>query len=76
MREKEKRLIITFHTTAAAIATEKYCKKNNLPGRLIPVPRCITSDCGMAWSAPYDQRPTFEDREDMPEYAGMYEVML
>ena len=48
MRQKEEKLIITFHTTAGAIAMEKYCKKNELPGRLIPVPRCLTSDCGMA----------------------------
>lgn len=47
MREKEEKLIITFHTTSAAIAMEKHCKANGLPGRLIPVPRSITSDCGM-----------------------------
>ena len=52
MREKEEKLIITFHTTSAAIAMEKHCKANGLPGRLIPVPRSITSDCGMAWAAP------------------------
>lgn len=76
MRQKEEKLIITFHTTAGAIAMEKYCKKNGLPGRLIPGPRCLTSDCGMAWSAPYDQRPVFEAREDLPEYAGMHQVLL
>ena len=51
MREKEEKLIITFHTTSAAIAMEKHCKANGLPGRLIPVPRSITSDCGMAWAS-------------------------
>ena len=76
MRKKEPKLIITFHTTAAAIAMEKFCKQTGLPGRLIPVPRCPTSDCGMAWSAPYDQRPAFEACADLPEYAGMYEVHL
>jgi len=42
MREKAMRLIVTFHTTSAAMAMEKYCKEENLPGRLIPVPREIT----------------------------------
>lgn len=42
-------LIITFHTTAGAMALEKSCKKNALPGRLIPVPREISSGCGLAW---------------------------
>ena len=36
MREKKRWLIITFHTTAAAIAMEKLCRAKGLPGRLIP----------------------------------------
>ena len=51
MREKKLWLVITFHTTAAAIAMEKLCRAQGLPGRLIPVPRELTADCGMAWRA-------------------------
>lgn len=51
MRKKEKKLIVTFHTTADAMAMEKACKKNNVPGRLIPVPRSITAGCGLSWCA-------------------------
>ena len=47
MREKKRWLIITFHTTAAAIAMEKLCRAKGLPGRLIPVPRELTAGCGM-----------------------------
>ena len=54
MREKELRLLLTFDTTEAAIATEAMCARLGLPGRLIPVPRAITANCGMAWSAPKD----------------------
>ena len=39
MREKKLWLIITFHTTTAAMAMEAMCAAKNLPGRLIPVPR-------------------------------------
>ena len=39
MRKKEPTLIITFHTTADAIALEKACKEAGRPGRMIPVPR-------------------------------------
>lgn len=46
MREKKLWLVITFHTTAAAIAMEKLCRAKGLPGRLIPVPRELTADCG------------------------------
>ena len=52
IRREGKRLVLTFHTTADAIAVERLCKEQNIPGRLIPVPRELTSDCGMAWSLP------------------------
>ena len=42
-------LLITFHTTAGAMALEKRCRAAGLAGRLIPVPREITADCGLAW---------------------------
>ena len=49
--QKELKLIITFHTTADAMAMEKCCKKRAVPGRLIPVPRTISAGCGLAWCA-------------------------
>ena len=52
MRAKELRLVITFHTTAQAMAAERFCKEQKFAGRLIPVPRRITAGCGLAWSAP------------------------
>ena len=52
MRAKTKRLVITFPTASAAMAMEKFCKEQGLPGRLIPTPRELTADCGMAWCAP------------------------
>lgn len=42
---------MTFHTTAEAMAAEKILKQYNIAGRLIPVPRQISSGCGLAWSA-------------------------
>lgn len=52
MREKQLRFVATFSTTTAAMAMECRCLANNIPGRLIPTPRQITADCGLAWSAP------------------------
>ena len=52
MREKELRAIITFHTTAEAIAAERCCRAAGLEGRLIPTPRKLSAGCGIAWSAP------------------------
>lgn len=45
----EPRLIVTFPTTTAAIAFERMCKSEGLPGRLIPVPPQIKAGCGLAW---------------------------
>ena len=46
------RLIVTFHTTAEAMATERLCRMRGLVGKLIPAPRALTADCGIAWAGP------------------------
>lgn len=51
MLKKKDALIITFATTTQAMAMEKFCQENGLPGRLIPVPREITAGCGLSWKA-------------------------
>ena len=51
MRQKKPTLIITFATTTQAMAMEKFCMENGLPGRIIPVPREITAGCGLSWKA-------------------------
>ena len=74
MRKKELRAIAAFHPTAAAMAAEQLCRREGLEGRLIPVPRSVTSDCGIAWSAPAELRDTLElrFREAGLEVAGIY----
>ncbi|MGN9172937.1 DUF3343 domain-containing protein [Lachnospiraceae bacterium HCP1S3_A8] len=52
MRNKENRLVITFHSTTEAIEAEKRLKELGVPGRLIPIPRQLSAGCGLAWSAP------------------------
>ncbi|MBE6963417.1 MAG: DUF3343 domain-containing protein [Ruminococcaceae bacterium] len=78
MREKQLRLIVAFHTTACAMATERLCKKHGLEGRLISVPRQITSDCGIAWSASPEVRETLDRFLTGAgiETAGVYELFL
>ncbi len=51
MRKKELKLVVTFHTTADAMAMEKACKEQNASGRIIPVPRAISAGCGLSWCA-------------------------
>lgn len=52
MRKKEMRTVVTFYTTADAMAMEQYCKVHDIAGKLIPVPRSLSAGCGLAWSAP------------------------
>lgn len=58
MRKKELKLVVTFHTTADAMAMEKVCKENQVPGRIIPVPRAISAGCGLSWCAELSDRET------------------
>ena len=78
LREKSLRLIAAFPTTMAAISMEKSCRQENLPGKLIPVPRSISASCGMAWCAPPEARTGLEamtGRRSIP-VEGWYYVML
>ena len=68
MRKKEPKLIITFHTTAEAIAMEKLCKENQKTGRMIPVPREISAGCGLAWCCEPDMEQ--EMSEFMKKWSG------
>lgn len=78
MRKKQLRLIVTFYTTTAAMAMEKVCAEKDIAGRLIPVPRDITSGCGMAWSAPSEARDIIERaaREAGIDTDGWYERVV
>lgn len=68
MRKKELKLVITFHTTADAMAMEKACKENHVPGRLIPVPRVISAGCGLSWCSDLENR---EEITHMMRTAGL-----
>lgn len=68
MRKKELKLIVTFHTTADAMAMEKICKERGAAGRLIPVPRAISAGCGLSWCAGIGQR---EELKQIMEEAGI-----
>jgi N-terminal domain of molybdenum-binding protein len=51
--KKRIKTVITFETTTQAIGMESACKKHQIAGRLIPVPKEITAGCGMAWMTPF-----------------------
>ena len=70
MRKKELKLVVTFHTTADAMAMEQVCRDRGTPGRLIPVPRTISAGCGLAWCAGLEYR---DELKRVMQCAGILE---
>ena len=56
MREKKPALVIAFETTSQALAAEALFTSSGLPGRMIPLPSCISAGCGLAWKAEPEQQ--------------------
>lgn len=50
MREKQLRFVVTYFTTAEAMATEQICKQKGIAGKLISAPRKLSADCGIAFA--------------------------
>jgi hypothetical protein len=78
MRQPKEYFVVTFATTTGAMAMEEACRTQNIPGRLIPVPRSITAGCGMCWAAPPDASKAVEQlviREKL-DVSGLYSVFI
>ena len=78
MRQRQRRAVVTFHTTAEVMATEKLCKAKDLAGKLISAPRSLSADCGIAWSALVELREALVRalEEAQIEFDGLYELTL
>lgn len=51
-------------------------KAASLPGRIVPVPRSITADCGLAWRCEPTLRGPVEALADPEEVMGIYELEI
>lgn len=76
MLQKKNWLLLTFFTTAGVMAMERSCQEAGLPGRIVPVPRSITADCGLAWRCEPSLRPQVEALADPDEVMGIYEMEI
>ena len=56
MRVRRDFLVVSFPTTAAAMA----CHGRGLPGRMIPVPSQVSAGCGLAWRVLPEERGDIE----------------
>ncbi len=61
MRQKELKLLATFHTTTDAMAMEKACRDAQIPGKILPLPRSISESCGLCWAVPLTEEKRFRN---------------
>lgn len=78
MKQSKPRIVVTFYTTAEAMATEQLCRAQGLEGKLISAPRTLTADCGIAWSGLPETRETLLRvlEEAQIEIAGAYDLFI
>lgn len=56
----EKKILILFQSIHYVIKAEKICLKTGIPCRIIPVPKEVSSECGMAIQIEESHKDTFE----------------
>lgn len=78
MRTRTEKCVVTFRTTAGAMAMERSCQEAGLPGRLIPAPRAITAGCGICWAAPAEAREALEElvMKKHLDVDGVYAIII
>ena len=78
MRNKRTYQVLSFRTTAEAMAWEKHCLAAGIPGRLIPLPREISAGCGLAWKAEVDQEEAVTAALEAAgiAYSGVHRVII
>jgi hypothetical protein len=59
--DKEVYHVVLFNSVHHALRSEKILKEMGLPHKLIPVPRHISSDCGVCLRFTADYRSRIED---------------
>lgn len=68
--------LATFETTHAALLFEKTCRANNLKVKIVPVPREVSSSCGLACGYPCEQEDEVKRfaREKELEVGGYHRI--
>jgi len=68
--------VVLFYTTSSVMRAEKVLGKANVKVKLIPTPRELSSDCGIALRFDWEQAENIEAILDEAhvEIAGVYEI--
>jgi hypothetical protein len=73
---KEMTCLATFATTSMALLFERACRKAGISARIAPVPRRLSSSCGLACDFPCESWGAVESvvRESRIEVSGFHEM--
>lgn len=68
--------LATFKTTSMALLFERSCRKAGIGARIAPVPRKLSSSCGLACEFPCEDRARAEAlaAERSIDIAGVYDL--
>jgi len=68
--------VVLFFTTSSVMRAEKTLKKENLTIKLIPTPRDLSSDCGIALRFDWEHVDRVEVLMDTAriEFDGIYQI--
>ena len=68
--------VVIFYSTSAAIRAESLAKRNKLMVKLIPVPRNLSSDCGICLQFNNEDKQRMKEIlvERKIEYDDIYEI--
>jgi hypothetical protein len=68
--------VVLFYTTSSVMRAEKVLKKADINVKLIPTPRELSSDCGIALRFDWERAESIEAILDEAhvEIAGVYEI--
>ena len=73
---KDNYSVVIFYSTSAAIRAESLTKKANLKIKLIPIPRHLSSDCGVCLRFNNEDKPKIEKilQDGKVEYENIYKI--
>jgi len=57
--------LATFYTHFGALRFNKFCKKEGIPAKMAPVPRELSSSCGVCVRFEATDAPNVAEHEDM-----------
>lgn len=73
---KDNYSVVIFYSTSAAIRAESLAQKVNLKVKLIPVPRHLSSDCGICLQFNNEDQQSIKEilKKNKIEYENIYKI--